>query len=63
MSSYYPSTVVGQGDAQVVRIGSRHAYKMNTREYEALREDVAQYINNPIKSFQGAYKGQEFQVQ
>jgi hypothetical protein len=62
VSGYKPSTVTGQGKADVLRVGSRYAYKLDSSEYLNLKTDVARYINNPIQSFQGAYKGQAFEV-
>lgn len=63
LSGYTPSTVSGQGSAQVLRIGSRHAYKIESREFQELRRDLARYVGNATPVFQGAYEGREFQVQ
>lgn len=62
VSGYQPSTVTGQGKADVLRVGSRYAYKVDSPEYLNLKADVARYINNPIQSFQGSYKGKAFEV-
>jgi hypothetical protein len=63
VSGYYESTVVGQGNAQVLKIGSTHAYKMDSPEYLKLKQDIARYVSNPVQVFQGGYKGREFVVQ
>lgn len=63
VSGYYESTVVGQGNAQVLKIGSTHAYKMDSPEYAKLKLDIAHYVSNPVQVFQGGYKGREFVVQ
>ena len=62
LSGYNESSVTGQGNAQVLKIGSTHAYKMDSSEYARLKQDVGRYVANPIQSFQGGYKGQEFSV-
>ena len=63
VSGYYDSTVIGQGNAQVLKIGSTHAYKMESPEYVRLKQDVGRYVSNPVQTFQGGYKGREFGVQ
>lgn len=63
MSSYHESKVTGAQNVQVLKMGSRHAYKMDTREYELLKQDISRYVSNPVQSFQGSYKGQDFSVQ
>lgn len=62
-SGYNASQVVGAADAtRVVKIGSGYAYKMDSPQYEQVRREVARYIANPVQSFQGGYKGQDFVV-
>jgi hypothetical protein len=63
MSSYHESKVTGAQNVQVLKMGSRHAYKMDSREYELLKQDISRYVSNPVQSFQGSYKGQDFSVQ
>ncbi len=60
-SSYGEATVIG-ANTRVLKIGTKYAYKMDSREYEALRQDIARQVANPVNSFQGAYRGQEFSV-
>lgn len=62
LSGYNESNVYGAGDARVLKIGSRSAYKMDSREYELLKRDIARYVANPVSSFQGNYKGDSFRV-
>jgi len=62
VSSYYESSVSGQGNAPVVRIGSNYAYKLDSTEYLRLKQDIARYVASPVQVFQGAYKGQDFSV-
>lgn len=63
LSGYYESTVAGQGNAQVLKIGRTHAYSMDGPDYVRLKQDLARYVSNPVTSFQGGYKGREFMVQ
>ena len=63
MSSYHESKVTGAQNVQVLKMGSRHAYKLDSREYELLKQDISRYVPNPVQSFQGSYKGQDFSVQ
>lgn len=60
LSGYTPSTV--EGSAPVTRIGSKYAYKLDSREYVTLKDDIAHYVANPVSSFQGAYSGQRFDI-
>jgi hypothetical protein len=63
LSGYHASTVVGAGAAQVLRIGSVHAYESNNADYMRLRRLVWQYTGGrEIRSFQGGYNGNEFSV-
>jgi len=63
LSGYYPSRVIGAGNAHVLRIGSEVAYKPGSADYYQLTRAIARYIATPIRSFQGTYKGNEFTVQ
>ena len=62
LSGYYESSVRGAGDAQVLRIGSDYAYKLDSPGYRALKNNVARYVSNPVHSFQGSYSSQNFTV-
>ena len=62
LSGHSDSSVIGQGNAQVLKIGSGYAYKMDSPAYMRLKKDIAQYTAAPIQSFQGSYKGQDFSV-
>lgn len=63
LSGYTPSSVVGTGSAPVLRIGSRHAYEVGSRDYVQLRQAVMQYTGpREIRSFQGNYTGSDFSV-
>jgi hypothetical protein len=63
LSGYHQSNVQGVGNAAVLRIGSVHAYKPNSAEYERLRQAIAQYTGAmEIRSFQGQYTGAAFVV-
>lgn len=63
VSGYHPSTVVGQVEAQVLRIGSDYAYSASGAEYARLRGAVTRYVGpRDIKSFQGSYKGESFTI-
>lgn len=62
LSGYNDSNAYGIGDARVLKIGSRSVYKMDGRDYDLLKRDVARYVANPVSSFQGSYKGESFRV-
>ncbi|APW39835.1 hypothetical protein RD110_23705 [Rhodoferax koreense] len=62
LSGYSPSTVLGAGDAPVLRIGSAYAYQLNGANYAQLKQDVARYVPNRVDSFQGLYQGKEFSI-
>jgi hypothetical protein len=62
MSGYEQSSVIGGDTPKVLRIGSRYAYKIDSNEYSQLKQDIARYVSNPVTTFQGSYKGQEFAV-
>ena len=62
LSSYGESSVISPGALQILKIGSTYAYKMDSPEYGKLKQDVARYVANPVQSFQGSYKGQDFSV-
>jgi hypothetical protein len=61
LSGYHPSQVMGT-HAQVHRIGSQYAYKLDSPEYARLKQLVARYVAPPVRSFQGLYSGKEFSV-
>jgi hypothetical protein len=61
-SGYNDSTVIGAEGATMIKIGSKYAYKIDSREYLMLTQDLARYIANPVQLFQGAYTGREFSV-
>ncbi len=60
-SSYGEATVIG-ANTRVLKIGTKYAYKMDSREYDILKQEIARQVANPVNSFQGAYRGQEFSV-
>jgi hypothetical protein len=62
LSGYQESSVLGLTDVPILKIGSTHAYKMDGPEYARLKLDVARYVSNPVRTFQGSYSGQEFMV-
>jgi hypothetical protein len=62
LSGNAQSSVVSPGSAQVLKIGSAYAYKMDGHEYARVKQDVARYVSNPVQAFQGGYKGQDFSV-
>ncbi|MBC5782133.1 hypothetical protein H8N03_04195 [Ramlibacter sp. USB13] len=63
LSGYHESTVSGQGQAEVVRIGRQHAYKIDSGDFQILRREVARYVGPATPVFQGTYEGSLFQVQ
>ena len=61
-SGYEPSTITGGDTSKMLKIGSRYAYKIDSNEYNQLKQDIARYVSNPVTTFQGSYKGQDFSV-
>ena len=62
LSGYNESTVYGQGQAEVVRMGRKYAYKIDSRDFQDLRREVARYVGPATPVFQGTYEGSTFQV-
>lgn len=62
LSGYHESEAAGLAGTQVLKIGSGHAYKLDSPEYKQLKSEVARYVSSPVVSFQGRYEGQEFAV-
>jgi hypothetical protein len=62
LSGNAQSSVISPGNPQVLKIGSAYAYKMDSQEYARVKQDIARYVSNPVQSFQGGYKGQDFSV-
>ena len=62
-SGYYDSIVMGADGTPVIKIGSHYAYKLDSNQYNQLKQGVALYVENPIQLFQGSYTGREFSVQ
>jgi hypothetical protein len=61
-SGYNEATVMGANGTTVVKIGNKHAYKIDSNDYSSLKRDIARYVANPIGVFQGSYTGREFSV-
>ena len=62
LSGNEQSSVISPGGAQIVKIGSSYAYKMDGPGYASVKQAVARYVSNPVQAFQGGYKGQDFSV-
>lgn len=62
LSGYNPSSVVGQGNAEVVRIGREYAYEFASSSFAGLKRNVESVTKKPLTYFQGLYKGEEFNV-
>ena len=62
VASDYPSTVVGAGDAGLLQIGQRYAYRRNSTEYTRLEQEVMRQTGQRIAVFQERYEGQSFAV-
>ena len=62
LAGYSPSTVIGAGNAPVLRIGSTYAYQLGSDNYRQLKQEIARYVPNRIDSFQGQYRGAEFSI-
>lgn len=62
LSGYHESTVAGHSGANVLKIGSNYAYKLDSNQYVQLKQAVSRYVANPVRTFQGAYEASEFSV-
>lgn len=62
VSGYYDSNVIGADRTPVIKIGNKYAYKLDSNEYAALKQEVARYVSNPIQLFQGSYMGKDFSI-
>jgi len=62
VSGYKSSQVTGNGAARVMMIGSNHAYKLDSNEYNALNTHVQRLTGKQIYYFQGRYEGTSFSV-
>jgi hypothetical protein len=62
VASDYPSTVVGAGDAMLLQIGQRYAYRRNSTEYTRREQEVMRQTGRRIAVFQERYEGQSFAV-
>lgn len=62
VSGYKSSQVAGNGAARVMMIGSNHAYKLDSNEYNALNTHVQRLTGKQIFYFQGRYEGTSFSV-
>lgn len=62
LGGYYESTVLGAGDARVLRIGRTYAYQQEGQEFHALQREVSRWTGRPISLFQTGYHGANFTV-
>lgn len=62
LSGYHEADAFGVDGSPILKIGSTHAYKMGSPEYLKLKGDIARYVANPVRTFQGTYTGQDFSV-
>ena len=62
LSGYHPSTVVGVQNVPVIRMGSTYAYELASPAYARLKQEIGKYVANPVDTFQGSYRGREFEV-
>ena len=62
LSGYHASQVYGAPDAHIESIGTQHAYRRGSPEFETLDGLVRQFTGKRIGSFQGAYSGTSFSL-
>ena len=62
LSSYYPSSIEGAGNARTVVINGGFAYSRESEDYAHLRQAVMGQTGKDIQFFQGSYKGSHFSV-
>lgn len=62
LSSYYPSSIEGAGNARTVVINGGYAYSRDSEAYAHLRQAVMGQTGRDIQTFQGSYKGSHFSV-
>jgi len=62
VASYYPSTVVGAGNARLIQLGQLYAYERSSPAFMRLEQEVARQTGQRIGVFQGRYEGLSFAV-
>jgi hypothetical protein len=62
LSSYHGSQAFGASGARIDSIGTQHAYKRSSSDFEALDAQVERFTGKRIGSFQGAYSGTSFSL-
>lgn len=62
LSSYHGSQAFGAVGARIESIGTQHAYKRGSSDFEALDAQVERFTGKRIGSFQGAYSGTSFSL-
>ncbi|MFG6430776.1 hypothetical protein [Roseateles sp. LYH14W] len=62
LGGYYESTVLGAGEARVLRIGRTYAYQQEGQEFQALQREVSRWAGRPVSLFQTGYHGTSFTV-
>lgn len=62
LSSYYGSQAYGAVGARIDSIGTQHAYKRGSPDFDALDAQVQRFTGKRIGSFQGAYSGTSFSL-
>jgi hypothetical protein len=62
LSGYHASQVYGVPGAHIESIGTQHAYRRGSPEFQTLDGLVRQFTGKRIGSFQGAYSGTSFSL-
>ncbi len=62
VGGYYDSTVLGAGDARVLKIGRVYAYQQEGADFIALQREVVRWTGRPISIFQTGYYGSSYSV-
>ncbi|MCV2438712.1 hypothetical protein [Paucibacter sp. DJ2R-2] len=62
VGGYYDSTVLGAGEARVMKIGRMSAHSQEGPDFLALQREVARWVGKPISLFQSGYYGSTYSV-
>lgn len=60
--SYYPSEIIGAGDARIYNIGRHYAYERKGENFAKLDAETVRWTGKRIGVFQGTYTGSSFSI-
>jgi hypothetical protein len=62
VGGYHDSSVLGAGDARVLKMGRYYAYQQEGADFAALQREVSRWVGRPISLFQTGYRGNSYTV-